>query len=176
MQNTKDTFYITLRTRLATVNSARTMTLRAVSRPGILVGEAEAPMPQSMLDAFTLSWTGLAADLRLPAIMTQMTCEIQYATAGTQTNSGLDRGRALEEMDYEVLKLLYPYSAQKMNYTQNPAAALETMVFWSEPEFDPIITLRDRLSRTAKVTVFAFEEPGVPGAQSALGCEEQGEQ
>jgi hypothetical protein len=63
-------------------------------------------------------------------------------------------------MDYEVLKLLYPYSAQKMNYTQNPAAALETMVFWSEPEFSPIVTLRDRLSRTAKVTVFAFQEQG----------------
>jgi hypothetical protein len=160
MQNTKDTFYITLRTRLTAVNPARTMTLRAVTRPGMLVGEAEAPMPQPMLDAFTLNWTALQADLQLPAILAQMTCEIQYSTAGTQSNAGLDRGRALEEMDYEVLKLLYPYSAQKMNYTQNPAAALETMVFWSEPEFSPIVTLRDRLSRTAKVTVFAFQEVG----------------
>jgi hypothetical protein len=160
MQNTKDTFYITLRTRLTAVNPARTMTLRAVTRPGMLVGEAEAPMPQPMLDAFTLNWTALQADLQLPAILAQMTCEIQYSTAGTQSNAGLDRGRALEEMDYEVLKLLYPYSAQKMNYTQNPAAALETMVFWSEPEFSPIVTLRDRLSRTAKVTVFAFQELG----------------
>jgi hypothetical protein len=160
MQNTKDTFYITLRSRLATMNPARTMTLRAVTRPGMLVGEAEAPMPQPMLDAFTLSWTALQADLQLPAILTQLTCEIQYSTAGTQTNAGLDRGRCLEEMDYEVLKLLYPYSAQKMNYTQNPATALETMVFWSEPEFGPIVTLRDRLSRTAKVTIFAFEEQG----------------
>ena len=57
MQNAKDTFYITLRSRLPTVNPARTMTLRAVTRPGILVGEAEAPMPQPLLDAFTLSWT-----------------------------------------------------------------------------------------------------------------------
>ena len=38
MQNTKDTFYITLRTRLTAVNPARTMTLRAVTRPGMLVG------------------------------------------------------------------------------------------------------------------------------------------
>jgi hypothetical protein len=89
-----------------------------------------------------------------------MTCEIQYCTAGTQINAGLDRGRALEEMDYEVLKLLYPYSAQKMNYTQNLAAAMETVVFWSEPEFGPVVTLRDRLSRTVKVTVFAFQEQG----------------
>jgi hypothetical protein len=160
MQNAKDTFYITLRGRLATVNPARTMTLRAVTRPGILVEEAEAPAPQTVLDAFALRWTGLEADLQLSAILAQMTCEIQYCTAGTQLNAGLDRGRALEEMDYEVLKLLYPYSAQKMNYAQNPAAAMETMVFWSEPEFGPAVTVRDRLSRTVKVRVFAFQEQG----------------
>jgi len=160
MQNAKDTFYITLRSRLATVNPARTMTLRAVSRPGILVTEAEAPAPLPILDAFALNWAGLQADLQLPAILAQMTCEIQYSTAGTQANAGLDRGRTLEEMDYEVLKLLYPYSAQKVNYTQNPATTMETLVFWSEPEFGPVVTQRDRMSRTVKVTVFAFQEQG----------------
>ncbi len=158
MQNAKDTFYIALRSRLAALNAARTMTLRAVTRPGIFVADAEAPMAQPILDAFALSWTGFEADHQLPAILAQMTCEIQYATAGTQTNAGLDRGRALEEMDYEVLQLLYPYAAQKMNYAVTPAAPMETMVFWSEPEFGPIVALRDRLSRTAKVTVFAFQE------------------
>jgi len=160
MQNAKDTFYVTLRNRLAALNPARTMTLRAVSRPGIFVQDAEAPMPQPVLDAFSVSWTGLAADLQMPAILTQLICEIQYATAGTQANAGLDRGRALEEMDYELLSMLYPYSAQKMNYAATPAVAMETMVFWSEPEFSPIATLRDRLSRTAKVTIFAFQEGG----------------
>jgi len=160
MQNAKDTFYIALRNRLSTVNPSRTMVLRAVTRPGILVQEAEAPMPQPTLDAFALNWTGLEADLQMPAILARMGCEIHYSTAGTQTIAGLDRGRALEEMDYEVLKLLYPYSAQKMNYTQNPAAPMETMVFWSEPEFGPVVALRDRLSRTAKVTVFAYQEQG----------------
>jgi hypothetical protein len=160
MQNAKDTFYITLRSRMASVNPARTMMLRAVSRPGILVSEAEAPVTQPLLDAFALSWTGLQADVQLPAILAQMSCEIQYSSAGTQTNAGLDRGRTMTEMDYEVLKLLYPYSAQKMNYTMNPVAAMETMVFWSEPEFGPIVALRDRLSRTVKVTVFAFQEQG----------------
>jgi len=160
MQNAKDTFYITLRSRLASVNPARTMMLRAVQRPGILVSEAEAPVTQPLLDAFALSWTGMQADVQLPAILAQMTCEIQYSTAGTQTNAGLDRGRAMTEMDYEVLKLLYPYSAQKMNYTMNPVGTMETMVFWSEPEFGPVVALRDRLSRTVKVTVFAFQEQG----------------
>ena len=158
MQNAKDTFYITLRNRLAALNPARTIMLRAVTRPGILVEDAEPPMIQPMLDAFTLRWTNFQADVQLPAVLAQMTCEIHYATAGTENNAGLDRGRALEEMDYEVLKLLYPYSAQKMNYTQTPATTMDTMIFWSEPEFGPIVTLRDRLSRTAKVTVFAFQE------------------
>ena len=34
MQNAKDTFYMTLRDRLAAVNPARTMVLRGVTRPG----------------------------------------------------------------------------------------------------------------------------------------------
>ncbi len=159
MQNAKDTFYLTLRNRLATVNPARTMTLRSVTRPGILVEDAEPFTAQPPLDAFTLRWTGLAADLHLPAILTQMTCEIHYITAGTQTNAGLDRGRSLERMDYELLQLLYPYTAQKMNYTQSPAVAMSTQVFWSEPEFSPAVSDHDRLSRVAKVTVFAFQEP-----------------
>jgi hypothetical protein len=158
MQNARDTFYITLRNRLAAVNPARTMLLRAVARPGIYVQEAEAPMTQPVLDAFALRWTHLQTDQQLPAILAQMTCEIDYATAGTQNNAGLDRGRALEQMDSEVLRILYPYGAQKMNYTQMPAAPMETMVFWSEPEFGPAVPLRDRLSRTVQVTVFAFRE------------------
>lgn len=160
MQNAKDTFYLTLRTRLAAVNPARLMTLRAVVRPGIVVQEAEPPLPQPILDAFTLIWTDLSWDWQLPLPLAQMTCEIQYATAGTQANAGLDRGRALEEMDHELLRMLYPYSAQKMDYAQNPPAALQTMIFWSEPAFGPVITERDRLSRIAKITIFAFEEQG----------------
>lgn len=159
MQNAKDTFYLTLRNRLAALNPARTMTLRSVMRPGILVEDAESFTAQPQLDAFTLRWTGLQADLHLPAILTQMTCEIHYTTAGTQTNAGLDRGRALEKMDYELLQLLYPYAAQKTNYTQNPAVAMGTQVFWSEPEFGPSAADHDGLSRVAKITVFAFQEP-----------------
>jgi hypothetical protein len=159
MQNAKDTFYLTLRNRLASVNPARSITLRSVTRPGILVEDAEPFTVQPQFDAFTLRWTGLQADLHLPAILAQMTCEIHYTTAGTQTNAGLDRGRTLAKMDYELFQLLYPYSAQKMNYTQTPAVPTSTLVFWSEPEFGPAVADHDRLSRVAKITVFAFQEP-----------------
>ena len=160
MENAKDTFYITLRNRLTTVNPARVMTLRAVARPGILVEEAEAAMAQLPLDVFVLRWTEMKTDGELPSVLAQMTCEIHYATAGTQNNAGLDRGRALEEMDYEVTQLLSPYCAQKMNYAVTPAAAMETFVFWSEVQFGPVVKLRDQLTRVATVTVFAFQEQG----------------
>lgn len=166
MQNARDTFYVALRNRLTALNPARTMMVRAVTRPGMYVQDAEAPLTQPIADAFALSWIGLTADHQLPAILARMTCEIQYGTTGTQDNGGLDRGRALNQMDYELLRILYPYAAQKMNYAQMPAAPMETMVFWSEPEFGPAIAVRDRLSRTVKLTVFAFQECSGSEAQA----------
>jgi hypothetical protein len=160
MENAKDTFYITLRNRLAALNPQRVIMQRGVQRPGILVEEAEAPAAQLPSDVFVLRWTGMNADAQLPSILTQMTCEIHYATGGTQTNSGLDRGRAMAEMDAELLAVLQPSSAQKMNYAQSPAAQMETLVFWTTPEFAPLATSRERLTRVAKVNVFAFQEQG----------------
>lgn len=160
MQNAKDTFYVTLRTRLATLNPNRTMLLRGVERPGILVEEAEAVVPMLPNDVFVLHWTALAVDVNLPLMLARMECEILYTTGGTQPASGLDRGRALEEMDAEVLNLLTPYSAPKMNYTQTPPLEMNTPVFWTAANFTAAVTLRDRISRSARVTVFAYQEPG----------------
>ena len=160
MQNAKDTFYITLRNRLATLNSARVMILRSVTRPGILVEESEAPAATLPLDIFVLRWTAMQTDTQLSSTLAQMECEIHYATAGTQNNSGLDRGRALEEMDYEISQLLSPLYAQKMNYTTTTATSMETNVFWTEAAFSPTVTTRDQVSRIATVKVFAFQEAG----------------
>lgn len=160
MQNGKDTFYIALRNRLATVNPGRTMTLRGVVRPGILVEEAEAPAAQLPLDAFVLRWTKFTADTQLPSILASMKCEIHYATAGTQAYSGLDRGRALEEMDDELLRILCPSSTPKMNYALSPAEQMGTNIFWSQAEFAPESTTRERLGRVATVEVFCYQEQG----------------
>ena len=160
MQDAKDTFYITLRDRLTTVNPARTMTLRGIVRPSILVEEAEAPMAQLPLDAFVLRWTKLAADTQLPSILAQMTCEIHYASSGSQSYSGLDRGRALEEMDNELLQMLSPSSTVKMNYAATPASAMGTNIFWTPATFARETTARERVGRVATVEVFAFQEQG----------------
>jgi hypothetical protein len=158
MENAKDTFYVTLRNRLATLNPNRVIILRGVQRPGILAEEAEAVVPQMPSDAFVLRWTDLQADLELPSILTRMTCEIHYTTGGTKTNGGLDRGRGMSEMDAELLSILTPYCAQKMSFSQMPATAMETRVFWSVPQFGAVATSRERVTRIAEVTVFAFQE------------------
>jgi hypothetical protein len=160
MQNAKDTFYVTLRNRLATLNPGRVMSQRGVQRPGIMVEEAEGVVAQMPADVFVLRWTELQADIQLPCVLAQMTCEIHYTTGGTQPNIGLDRGRAMSEMDAELLSILSPDCAQKMMYTQLPAVAMESQVFWGPAQFSALTVSRERLARIARVDVFAFQEQG----------------
>ncbi|MDE3150483.1 MAG: hypothetical protein KGL37_13520 [Acidobacteriota bacterium] len=160
MQNAKDSFYMALRTRLATLNPERTTLLRGAVRPGILVEEAEAPFSQLPNDVFVLRWLGLGFDVDLASTMTAEECEIIYQTCGTQSFGGLDRGRLLSEMDKELLAILQPFYTPKLNYTATPPAAMLTQVFWDEPELSPIVIQRDRLSRSAKVMVCSYQEQG----------------
>ncbi len=160
MQNAQNTFYITLRNRLAALNPNRTIYLRGVTRPGILVESNELVVAQPPSDVFVLRWIGLHNDPYLSDVMLQMQCEIAYMTEGTTGNLGMDRGAMLTEMDAELMSLLQPNTAQKMNYAPTPAAPMETQIFWSEASFQPLKVERDRLSRIATVSVFSYEEPG----------------
>jgi hypothetical protein len=160
MQNAKDSFYMALRSRLATINPERTTLLRGAVRPGILVEEAEAPFSQLPGDVFILRWQGLGVDMDLGSTMTAEECEILYQTCGTQSFGGLDRGRALSQMDDELVAMLSPFFTPKLNYTATPPAAMMTQVFWDEPGLGPIAVQRDRLSRSAKVTVYSYQEQG----------------
>lgn len=160
MQNAKDSFYGALRTRLAALNPGRTVLLRGTVRPGIFVEEAEAPMSPLPSDVYVLRWLSLGTDVELSSAMAAAECEILYQTCGTQAFGGLDRGRALSQMDEEVLAMLQPFFTPKLNYTAQPPAAMLTKVFWDEPIFAPLVTQRDRLSRSAKVMVYSYQEQG----------------
>jgi hypothetical protein len=160
MQNAKDSFYIALRNRLAVLNPARTIVLRGVQRPGILMEEAEAAAMEWLNDAFTLRWTAAAVMEELSSPLWSMECEVNYATSGSQRNVGLDRGRAMAEMDFEVAAILAPAWTPKVNYAVTPAATMQTHVFWTTPVFGQLETVREQLLRTMTVTVYAFEEPG----------------
>ena len=160
MQNAKDSFYMALRTRLAAINPERTILLRGTVRPGLLVEEAEAPFSQLPNDVFILRWLGLGADLDLASTMVAEQCEILYQTCGTQSFGGLDRGRLLSVMDKELTAMLQPFYTPKLNYTVTPTATMLTNVFWNEPGFGPAVVQRDRLSRSANVMVYSYQEQG----------------
>lgn len=160
MQNAKDSFYMALRTRLAATNPERTILLRGAERPGILLEDAEAPFSQLPNDVFVLRWLGLGVDLDLASTMAAEECEVVYQTCGTQSFGGLDRGRSLSAMDEELLAILQPFYTPKLSYTETPPAAMLTHVFWDEPSLGAITTQKDRLSRSAKVMVYSYQEQG----------------
>jgi hypothetical protein len=160
MQNAKDSFYMALRTRLTAINPERTIMLRGAVRPGILVEEAEAPVSQLPTDVFVLRWLAMGTDLDLGSVMIAAQCELTYQTCGTQSFGGLDRGRSLSEMDEEVISMLQPFHTCKLNYTAMPPTTMLTQVFWDEPVFSPTVIQRDRLSRSATVMVYSYQEQG----------------
>ncbi|MGC9158286.1 MAG: hypothetical protein ACP5FH_04795 [Terracidiphilus sp.] len=160
MQNAKDSFYMALRTRLVAINPQRTILLRGAVRPGILVEEAEAPFSQLLNDVFVLRWLGMGVDMDLASTMVAEQCEILYQTCGTQSFGGLDRGRLLSEMDEELVAMCRPFFTPKLNYTGTPPTAMLTKVFWDEPGFGPIVIQRDRLTRTANLVIYSYQEQG----------------
>ena len=160
MQNAKDSFYMALRSRLAALNPERTVVLRGAVRPAILVEEAEAPFSQPPADGFILRWLGLGTDVNLDATLVAAECEITYQTCGCQSFGGLDRGRALSAMDEELLAILEPSCTPKLSFIATPPAPMLTQVFWDEPAFGPVVTQKDRLSRSAKIMVYSYQEQG----------------
>jgi hypothetical protein len=160
MQNAQNTFYITLRNRLVALNPNRTIYLRGITRPGILVESNEFVVAQPPSNVFVMRWIGLHNDPYLSDVLLQMECEIAYMTEGSTGNLGMDRGAMLTQMDAELMSLLQPNTVQKTNYAPAPAVPMETQIFWSEASFQPLKVERDRLSRIATVSVFSYEEPG----------------
>lgn len=160
MQNAKDSFYVALRTRLTVLNPARTILLRGVLRPGIVAEEAEAPFATMPSDIFVLRWQTLDLGAALPKALSVEECEILYQTSGSQSFGGLDRGRLLSAMDSELAQLLQPQSTPKFSYGSQQPARMLTQVFWDDPVFTALSTERDLLSRSAKVRVYSYQEPG----------------
>ncbi|MBS1800024.1 MAG: hypothetical protein JSS95_09390 [Acidobacteria bacterium] len=161
MQNAKDTFYITLRDRIAAVNPARTVAVRGQSRPAVLVEENEFSSSFDHDDTFVLRWTNTGIDAQQsPLPLAALRCEIRYATGGNSGNGGMDRGRLLSAMDSELTAALNaaPQHAAKMNYANQ--APMQTNIFWSDVTFAPSQTSGARLGRIATVDVFSYQEAG----------------
>ena len=137
MQNAKDSFYMALRTRLATINPERTVLLRGALRPGFWSKRPKRPSAQLPSDVFVLALAGPRRRYRSGFDdgrrgMRDPLQHLRHAGFG-----GLDRGRMLSEMDEEVIAMLQPFYTPKLNYTVQPPAAMVTQVFWDEPAFAP---------------------------------------
>ncbi len=160
MKKARDSFYVALRDRLQALNPARQVMVRGVMRPGVLVEENEsfaATMPDNV---FVLRWTEVQADDQHALVVVRQTCEIHYQSAGTATAGGLDRGALMAAMDVELLSILQPSRAQKMDYSATPPADLGTRVLWNMADFAPVQRERDRLARKAEIVVMSYEKVG----------------
>jgi len=133
MQAAKDSFYMALRTRLAALNPARTTVVDGVAVPGILVRENMEPrFNEAMPGVFYLDF-GEVLIAESTRRMLGMDCGIWYASEGSG-GSGVDRGRALAEMDRELLMICDPPHTEIVDYTQTPSGDLGAGVFWTMPE------------------------------------------
>jgi hypothetical protein len=166
VQNAKDSFYQMLRGRLSAINPDRTVAVRGVTRPAVLVDENESAATANLPDCFHVRWTDAAVvnEGLLPSVTLQ--CEIQYATAGSAWNSGFDRGRVLSAMDGELLLALslQPLNVAKSNYSALASGglpvAMGSRIWWSDVHFGPAQAVEERVTRTATVQVMAYQEVG----------------
>ena len=166
MQNAKDTFYELLRGRLAALNPQRTVAVRGVLRPGVLVDENEVQASAALPDCFHLQWMGESVGTQGALPLAELRCEVVYATAGTEINGGLDRGRMLAAMDGELLTAVgqQPQNTTKNDYSAlangGAAAVRGTRVWWSDVVYGPVTVDRNQIRRVATITVMSYGEAG----------------
>lgn len=162
MQHARDTFYVTLRDRLAVLNPERTLVVRGLSRPGVLVSDNELVSAQMLPDVFCLYWTALAVEPRGALPLATMECEVRYVTDGSADVGGMDRGQLLAGMDAELVAALTaePRHVPKTNYGNTPPTMEGSDVFWNGPTFKPAVASAERLVRTATVEVWCYLEAG----------------
>ena len=142
MQFAKDSFFLALQARLAGLNPARTVTINGAPVPALLVVENLPPASaEPQPNTFYIEWGnasvvgGHAGDAALMSLQ----CVISYYTLGT-TQSMVDRGRVLGQLDDELLGICQPTNTEKFDYTQSPSVDLGTSVFWNQPSFQEATT------------------------------------
>ncbi len=176
MQFAKDTFFITLRDRLAALNPARTITLDGQARPAVValenepvtVADASAVAdPQTIAsqqrgrvaNAFYLAWGAarIAAQTGAQPIIA-LECAISFSAAGSSDGVGQDRGRLFTTLAEELLQIARPARATKRDYSGTTPQDLGTEVFWTPPRFAAPQTTAAEMRGSAAVTLFCWPE------------------
>lgn len=166
VQDVKDSFYAGLRDRIAAANPARTIVVRGVIRPAVLVVENEMPLGEGVpLETFQLVWGVLKSTTNALLLAS---CQIAYTVNGsvgaTETASSvLGRGRALAAMDGELIQALGGpvRSVRGFSVTESNGVAIQTptgtRVFWGDATFAVAVEKGNRISRIASVEVFGYD-------------------
>jgi len=136
MQAAKDSFFRALQSRLAVVNPARTITMDGVTRPAILVVENESyPPPKLFFNTFYIHWLGAPAIREFSGTLAprySLAAQLEYFVQGTPSlqRPFADRGRLLAQLDRELIEILFPGSAEKLDYGSAPPASLGSSLLW----------------------------------------------
>jgi hypothetical protein len=178
MQFAKDTFFVTLRDRLAALNPERTIVLDGQSRPAIVSPENEAvtevdpsvagleialPVSQrnAIPEAFYLQWGAVRAPENFQSSLRPLMaldCRITFSSGGASGGAGNDRGRVLNSLTRELLQICTPPFAEKRDHTQSPAVDLGTRIVWTRPRFSVPQSQGALLQAIATLIVFFTPE------------------
>ena len=166
MQFAKDSFFLALQQRLASLNPARTVTVSGTTLPAIVVTENLPPSAaEEFPNTFYIEW-GEAEVIEGHAggaPLMSLTVLISYYTMGSVA-SMVDRGRLLSQLDRELLSICQPPNTDKRDYTRAPGAALGSHVFWGQPSFVQGVRSSEgkhqdsRAERKAQLTMYFFPE------------------
>ena len=136
MQAAKDSFFRALQARLAAVNPSRTIVVDGVPRPAIVVAENEPyPPPKLFFHAFYIQWLGAPA-VREFAVTNppryEQLAQIEYFVQGTKSlqRPFADRGRLMAQLDRELVEILFPGFAPKLDHSQAPPQFLGSFLHW----------------------------------------------
>jgi hypothetical protein len=154
MQAAKDSFYVSLRDRLAKRNPQRTMVVDGVSRPAIVVVEnEEASAGPRANDVYYLEWGAARPSPYNGGALMTLACAISYTTAGA-SDSGQDRGRALDGLDEDLLAICTPPATDMNDYSTGTGVYLGSGVVWSAPEVGVGKAGAAQVGREVSLTLF----------------------
>lgn len=159
MQAAKDSFYMALRDRLAALNPGRTMVVDGAAIPAIVVRENMEPQfAEAQPETFYLDF-GEVQIVESTRPILGLECHIWYASEGTCA-AGVDRGRALAQMDEELLRICNPPHTGMRDYSQAPSVDLGSGVFWTMPDLtkapgEAPVAKQQRGASAARLTRYA---------------------
>jgi hypothetical protein len=173
MQFAKDSFFLALRERLEALNPARVVTVNGASVPAMVVEENLPPTyAERAPNTFYIEWGAAEVDSGQgwACGLMRLDVAISYYSFGS-VESMVDRGRLLDQLDFELLSVCQPPNTEKRDYTRSPSADLGTRVFWSQPTFpvgngagkrgsmsDAESHQDARVERKAQLTLYFFPE------------------